>query len=228
MKRLFHRLLARLTGEQLPPRLPELPSRTAYAQWAANYTPSAHNPLMQAEEQAMQKLLPALAGRTVLDLACGTGRWGAWAQGQGARLVLGLDNSAAMLRNGVLSRSGQAEMDALPLSNASVGVIICGLATGHLPTERLQAALHEMARVLVPGGAACISDFHPFLAWSGAQRTFTTAGGQTLAVEHYRHSYADYFRYATLAGLRLTGVEEVFSADEKLPLVLALQLTKPT
>ncbi len=58
------------------PAPPLLTSLDAYARWAEAYPPQAHNALMRAEEQAVRALLPALDGQIVLDLACGTGRWG--------------------------------------------------------------------------------------------------------------------------------------------------------
>lgn len=224
MKGLWQHLRRLVSGSRT---VPTLSSPAAYAQWATTYAPQAHNPLMEAEQRAMQRLKPRVHGRMVLDLACGTGRWGNWAQSQGAQRVIGVDNSFEMLAAGVLTYVVQAHMDAIPLPHASIDVVLCGLATGHLPPERLQQALQAIAHVLVAGGAAYISDFHPFLAWQGAQRTFQTVEGQTLAVEHYRHSYADYFRYGVAAGLVLSGVEEAFAADSSTPLVLALCLTKP-
>src|SRR5258706_2684565 len=62
-----------LSRRRAPPV--ELDVLAAYAQWAATYAPEAHNPLMQLEEQAVQALLPELAGRRFLDLACGSGRY---------------------------------------------------------------------------------------------------------------------------------------------------------
>src|SRR5690606_17468130 len=113
----------------------------AYARWAAAYPPHAHNALMAAEEAAMRGLLPALAGRVVLDLACGTGRYGLLAQESGASRVLGLDNSSAMLRANPLPLRALATTEAIPLASASVDVILCGLALGHLP--RLTPSIAE-------------------------------------------------------------------------------------
>src|SRR5258707_10447274 len=77
---------------------PTLKSLEAYALWAESYPPYAHNRLMQIEQAAMLRLLPPLAGRSVLDLACGTGRYARIALECGAARVVGVDNSAAMLR----------------------------------------------------------------------------------------------------------------------------------
>jgi malonyl-CoA O-methyltransferase len=70
----------------------------AYALWADDYPPYAHNPLMQAEERAMSKLLPQdLRSLRVLDAGCGSGRYLIHARRRGARQIVGVDLSAEML-----------------------------------------------------------------------------------------------------------------------------------
>src|SRR5262245_56079694 len=114
-----------------------LPSVYAYALWAATYPPRAHNRLMEIEQESMLRLLPDLANRDVLDLACGTGRYAAIAHQRGARSVLGTDNSLAMLRAGsqvgVQAHFAESHMASLPISSRSFDVVLCGLALGHLP-----------------------------------------------------------------------------------------------
>ncbi len=187
-------------------RLRTLPSLAAYDLWAASYPPQAHNVLMQVEQQAMVNLMPSLAWQVVLDLACGTGRYGLLAQEQGARRVIGVDNSPAMLAANALRQRALATSEAIPLANESVDVVLCGLALGHLP--RLQRSLDEIARVLKPDGVALISDVHPFIALRGEQRSFRAPGGRAYAVEHYPHLYADYQRAGAQAGLLIDAVHE--------------------
>lgn len=214
-----------------PPRPAKtLSSLDAYSRWAASYPPRAHNALMKAEEAAMLSLLPALEGQTVLDLACGTGRYGRLALERGAARVIGLDNSAAMLRatrglSPLLSPTywAEATCEAIPLAGAAVDVILCGLALGHLP--RLTPSLREMGRVLRPGGAALVSDFHPFLALNGGQRTFTAPDGATYAVEHYPHLYADVHQAAGEAGLRIEHVVEP-RLDNHVPVAIVYRFRK--
>ena len=205
-----------------------LPSVDAYALWAASYPPRAHNRLMEIEQAAMLRLLPILADRAVLDLACGTGRYAAIAHQRGARLVIGTDNSLPMLRGGVQAciqaHFSESHMAQLPFESHSFDVVLCGLALGHLPADAMIKAISEIARTLRPGGEALISDFHPFLFLTGGQRTFT-AGGTTYAVEHYPHLIADYFAALTSAGLRITALDEA-RADlrgESVPAVLVIR-----
>ncbi|MCZ2099623.1 MAG: class I SAM-dependent methyltransferase [Anaerolineae bacterium] len=201
-----------------PPRT--LGSLDAYALWAANYPPEAHNPLMEIEQEAMLDLMPSLAGQVVLDLACGTGRYGVLARARGAAQIIEIDNSPAMLAVNWLPQRAQATSEAIPLGNGSIDVVICGLALGHLP--RLQESMDEIERVLKPGGAALVSDVHPFAALSGGRRTFRGVGGGVYAVEHYPHLYADYHKAASEAGLEIDAVLEPL--HERAPVVLALRL----
>ncbi len=214
-------MLRRLFKPHTPPVLDSL---DAYARWASSYPPQAHNALMRTEETAVRGLLPDLRGRTVLDLACGTGRYGLLAQEQGAALVIGTDNSREMLAASQLRRLALSTVAAIPLPDACIDVIVCGLALGHLP--QLEPGLREMGRVLKPGGVAIISDMHPIIALSGAQRTFTGSDGKTYAVEHYVHLYSDYHRAAREAGLRISDVIErpVEGAPSPVPAVIVYGL----
>ncbi len=230
-------MLKRLLALLLPPRpLQTLSSLDAYAQWAAAYPPRAHNALMQAEEAAMLSLLPDLTARIVLDLACGTGRYGLLAHERGAKRVIGLDNSAAMLCANPLKTIALSTSEAIPLAEDSVDVVLCGLALGHLP--RLEPTMREISRVLKAGGCALISDFHPFIFLNGQRRTFTAPDGKTYAVEHYPHLYSDYHHAASQAGLDIKHIVEprlgvdtgVQFADDSTrigtPVVMVYYLTK--
>ncbi len=206
---------------------PVLPSLEAYARWAASYPPHAHNALMQAEQTALLALLPPIEGLRVLDLACGTGRYARLAQARGAQ-VIGLDNSAAMLKAGALPLSALASAEALPLATGSIDGVICALALGHLPS--LAAPLAEIGRVLRPGGWALLSDFHPYMVLAGAARTFTAPDGRTYAVEHYLHSWSDYVAAATAAGLLFEAAAEPTLEESAVlvpPVVLIVRLRKP-
>lgn len=211
------RLRGWLRGKQRP-----LPSTAAYALWAANYPPHAHNPLMELEQHAVSALLPPLSDLFVLDLAGGTGRYGLLAQEQGAALVLSLDNSRDMLERNPLAGRVCATTESLPLPASSVDVIVCGLALGHLP--ELGASIGEIGRVLRPHGMALISDVHPFVALNGAERTFTGTDGRAYAVEHHVHLYEDYARAAAAAGLRIDAVSEPRYGQS--PVVIVYRMVK--
>jgi malonyl-CoA O-methyltransferase len=200
-----------------------LPSLQAYALWSASYPAQAHNPLMALEEAALRAFLPDLRGLDVLDVGCGSGRWRALAQAGGARRALGVDNSAAMLRQAGQGVA-QADMQALPFPAASFDLLLCGLAIGHLPDHR--PALAAMARLLRPSGLLLLSDFHPIQHWRGAQRTFQAADGRAYAVEHYPRTVADFWQAGERVGLRLRGLAEPALEADGPPVVLALAWEK--
>ncbi len=225
MNRWFRRWLA-------PAQSPVLPSLQAYQQWARAYPPHAHNALMQAEEQAMRSLLPLMTGCTILDLACGTGRYALIARQLGAGRVIALDNSEAMLRVSSLMGAACATTKAIPLADQTVDGIICGLALGHLPG--LEPTFQEIGRVLKLGGWLLLSDVHPFMFLNGAQRTFQAADGRTYAVEHYPHLISDYHGAADEVGLVMDAIAEPSllagsvsaSVGASLPVALVLRWRK--
>jgi malonyl-CoA O-methyltransferase len=209
----------------------ELDVLAAYAQWAAAYTPDAHNPLMQLEEQAVQDLLPDVAGRRFLDLACGSGRYlKRLAPGAGGRAI-GVDFSGPMLaRATALGRPlAQADLSALPLAAGAFDLIVCGLAVGHLAD--LTGSLGEMARVLASGGVLIYSDFHPFGALLGWKRTFRGADGTEYAARHHVHLYAAHQAACQAAGLCIEAVREPRIESEHpyrgYPAVLVIRASKP-
>ena len=90
------------------------------------------------------------AGSLLLDLACGTGDLSRTAAARGL-LPIGADLSFGMLAashgTGPLL---QADASALPLAAGSLDGIVCGYALRNFTD--LSACLHEMGRVLRPGG----------------------------------------------------------------------------
>jgi hypothetical protein len=74
-----------------------LPAREGYALWADTYPPQPHNPLMAAEEAIVRPILEAATPTRALDVGTGTGRCLGLLRAAGARTVVGLDMSLAML-----------------------------------------------------------------------------------------------------------------------------------
>lgn len=218
-----------------------LANAAAYDLWAESYPPLPHNPLMRAEQAALLALCPDVAGRRVLDLACGSGRYALLMQEQGASLVVGSDLSAAMLARAPLAHRVRADMLRLPFAAASFDVVVSGLAVGHAPS--LDAWMAEAARVLAPGGQLVYSDFHADAARAGMTRSFTDTAGQRHELLHAFYDLDDHLAAAWRAGLVLEAsravhvgceLQESFSGSEAfyarwngLAVVLALRMVKP-
>jgi malonyl-CoA O-methyltransferase len=184
-------------------------ARRAYALWAQSYATEPSNVMMEMEQRAMLDLLPDPAGSTALDLACGAGRYLRVLRERGASRVVGCDVSREMLARaarGAACCLVQADLRSLPLRVASVDLVLCGLAIGHV--KELGAALREIARVLVPGGAVVYSDVHPRGARAGWKRTFRGPDGRQRAIEHHVHRLEDHERACRAAKLTIEAVRE--------------------
>ena len=200
-----------------------LSSQDAYAKWSQTYPPTPHNLLMEIEQESMLSLISSLHNKRVLDLASGTGRYGLIAKEQGASIVLGVDNSIEMIEKSVLDRCLVGSMTQIPLADASIDVVLCGLAVGHY--SDLDAVFREISRVLIRGGQAIISDFHPFQYLRGARRTFSL-DNKVYEVEHYPHLYQTIQRASLEAGLAIDAVDEPTIGGDIMPVVLVYRLLK--
>ncbi|HWJ64758.1 MAG TPA: class I SAM-dependent methyltransferase [Acidimicrobiales bacterium] len=121
------------------------------------------------DRPATLALLGDVAGKRVLDAACGPGIYAEELLARGADVV-GFDASAAMVELARARTGGRAELrvhsmeEPLPwLDDASVDVVLSALAH-HYVTDRV-GFLREAHRVLRPGGAAVISTHHPAADW---------------------------------------------------------------
>lgn len=174
----------------------------AYRLWAPTY--DAENAVTSLEDRAVRALTPPLAGKRVLDVACGTGRRlpCAGAQHQPQRVV-GIDLvfemvSRARTRAGALLVVG--DMRALPCAARSFDVIWCRLAVGHVPD--LQSVYDELARVARHGATVIVTDFHPAAVQAGHTRTFRDEHGRVHDIVHVVHEAGAHTRAATAARLR--------------------------
>jgi SAM-dependent methyltransferase len=101
--------------------------------------------------------LRPLAGRRVLDLGCGKGRFSRRLSDLGARVV-GLDLSAAMLSEAVDLDRVRASSRRLPFASASFDRVMAVEVFEHLAPRAVDQVCDEVRRVLVPGGTFVIVD----------------------------------------------------------------------
>ncbi len=178
----------------------------AYDAWAPSYPPYAHNALMEVEEAAVTAMLPDVAGLTVLDAGSGTGRYTRILSQRGAKRVVALDASMAMLQGAVTTATRiRADLRALPMKDASFELIVAGLVVIDIPD--LVPAIRECSRVLRGRGLVIYSTLHPRGQSLGWRRTFDTPGG-TRELPAFWHSLADHQAACAAAGLVLDAFSE--------------------
>lgn len=161
---------------------------------------------MVLEQQTVMALLPDVAGLSVIDAGCGSGRYLRELRDLGTNPI-GIDLSGAMLVRAreITSRLSRANIGALPIASATIDLIVCALALGDVP--RLDTAIAEMARVLRPGGRLVYSVVHPIGGPKGWQRTFE-AHDRSIAIDGYWHTAEQHRQACAAAGLRITAWEE--------------------
>ncbi len=198
-----------------------------YAAWAPKYPPYPHNDLMVVEQAAVLSLLPPVAGRTVLDAGCGTGRYLQLLTALGAN-VIGIDLSAAMLRRARACRYAVAhgDMHLLPIGNGRCDVVVSGLAVIDIPN--LVTVLSEWSRVLCRRGVVVFSTLHPAGRTLGWKRTFEDARGTTRTLPAYWHSLDDYRRACRTSSLEIEATEQPSLRRGDQPVALVIRARKRT
>jgi SAM-dependent methyltransferase len=182
-----------------------------YTKWAPGYDDEA-NPLIPLEEPVVLDVVGEVAGKAVLDAACGTGRYSFILAQRGAT-VSGIDASADMLAQarrkadqlGVAVDLRLGDIARLPFAADSFDLAVCALAFCHLPD--LRPAIRELARVTRPGGRLIVSDFHPFCLLVGWRTAFDRPEA-TYCIENHLNLTERYVRALLDAGFTLTDLRE--------------------
>lgn len=123
---------------------------------------SLHGMSISAERERASSALHLGENQRVLDVACGPGNFTSFFADQlgGDGFVIGLDNSVPMMERAVRDNSGprvvymRADALKLPFNDCGFDVVSC-FAALHLVPEPM-AMLHEMVRVLSPGGRIAV------------------------------------------------------------------------
>jgi malonyl-CoA O-methyltransferase len=181
-----------------------------YNLWASTYSKES-NPIKNLSDTLVEKFLPSLEGKTVLDAGCGTGKFCKQAENQNALKVVGIDLSPAMIEEAKLVCS-KTEFRCSDISNTNIeqshyDVIICGLVMGHL--QSLIPSLPGLLKALKNGGIIILTDFHPFLTMLHLKRTFNdNRSGKEYEIRHHLHLFQDYFKMFSDHGVVIESLEE--------------------
>jgi SAM-dependent methyltransferase len=135
--------------------------------WQAGFTEGADP---EYEEQVLPLVEHHLEGaRRVLDVGCGEGQVSRQVARTGAR-AMGIDPASSQIhaahRRGGGAAFVRARAEQLPCANAAFdGVVLC-MALEHV--DPFESAIHEIARVLMPGGRFLLVLVHPLLQVPGS------------------------------------------------------------
>lgn len=189
---------------------PTFSVQQGYTLWADTYDE------MKAEGWMDYALLERIQGvawkqvETAADLACGTGRTGAWLKEHGVRSLDGVDLTEAMLEQArakdIYRHLLLADLRQTPLSAHSYDLVSVGLADEHLP--ELLPLYQEAARLVRSRGYLALVGYHPFFQLSGVPTTFEQSTGEPVAIEGYVHLFSEHVQAANTCGWLLRELHE--------------------
>ena len=193
---------------------PTLEVTEAYSRWAHTYD-EVDDRIDIDLFAASPHLVAHVPGSRVVDLGCGTGRIGAWVLARGAREVVGVDLTTAMLERanarGIYASTVQASVTATGLPAGGFDGAISSLVVDHVAD--LRGFFAEARRLVRAGGWLAVVDFHPFFLMQGIPTHFRD-GDEQLAVENHVHALRDFFQLAVVSGFSVVHFDERFVTDE--------------
>lgn len=190
-------------------RYPIVEVREGYGEWVHTYEQSVHD---EMDLRLLERLRTVdwAACRAVLDLACGTGRIGAWLRTRCKGAIDGVDITPEMLdvarRKGVYRTLGLADVASTRLPAETYDLCIESLADEHLPD--LRPLYQEAARVSRPAGCFVLVGYHPHFLMAGVPTHFDRASGQPVTIRSYVHLLSDHVKAAQASGWALREMDE--------------------
>jgi ubiquinone/menaquinone biosynthesis C-methylase UbiE len=195
--------------------------REGYERWAQSYDHSC-NPILALEERYVSRIVPDLVEKNALDLACGTGRWLTRLLARSARIVVGLDLSAAMLRVAgkktlIRGRLVQADSLQLPFRSFAFDFVLCSFALNHI--HSLDVLAEEIGRTMKLGGELLICEMHPEAyarGWRPGFRDIESAAH----IETVGHSAEDVISSFRSNGFTCLNLHELVFGEPERPIFL--------
>jgi SAM-dependent methyltransferase len=188
---------------------PTVSVEEGYGAWAATY----ETPVLDELDLRLLERIQSVTWTRVesaADLACGTGRIGAWLKGRGVGAIDGVDMTAEMLAQAsekdVYRQVLLGDMLCTPLPDAAYGLVTEVLADEHIPSVAPLYA--EAARLARPGGQFILVGYHPYFLLNGIPTHFDRAPGEPVAIQSYVHLTSEHVHAALAAGWTLVEMHE--------------------
>jgi SAM-dependent methyltransferase len=172
------------------------------------------NPLLAVERPETESLIPAVAGRDVLDLGSGTGHYARFTAALGARTAVALDVTWAMAAAGPRP-AVVGDAARLPFLDRSLDLVVAALLLSFVDDRA--ALFAEAARVLRPGGVLVASDLHAVASARGWSRSFEGPSGERLVIDAPPASARELRNGLAAAGLAVEALHEPAIDDRLLP-----------
>jgi SAM-dependent methyltransferase len=190
-------------------KYPIVDVREGYGQWVRTYEQTV---LDEMDLRLLDRLrtIDWSAAKVILDLACGTGRIGAWLRARCGAALDGVDLTPEMLAvadaRAIYRTLRVADVTATSLPSTSYDHCIQSLADEHLPD--LRPLYHETARLTKCGGCFILVGFHPQFLMAGIPTHFDRAPGEPVTIRSYVHLLSDHVKAAHAAGWSLLELDE--------------------
>jgi SAM-dependent methyltransferase len=190
-------------------RYPIVEVREGYGEWVRTYEQTVQDEMDLRLLDRLQTVDWA-AAESVLDLACGTGRIGAWLRPRCSATIDGVDLTPEMLeaarRKGVYRTLRLADVVSTGLPAATYDLCTQSLADEHL--SELWPLYREVARVTRRGGCFVIVGFHPQFLMAGMPTHFDRTPGEPVTIRSYVHLLSDHVKAAQAHGWSLLEMDE--------------------
>lgn len=171
-----------------------------YGEWARTYN-EVEVGTLDRQLLARIKAVPWAEMRAAVDLACGTGRIGAWLKQQGVAAMDGIDLTPEMLEQararGIYRQLELGDIRATPFEAAQYDLVTEVLADEHLP--EVAPLYQEAARLARVGGYFVLVGFHPYFLMRGIPTSFVNAAGETRTISSYVHLLSEHVQAALAA-----------------------------
>jgi ubiquinone/menaquinone biosynthesis C-methylase UbiE len=196
-------------------KYPIVEVREGYGEWVRTYEQIVQDEMDLRLLERMQTV-DWSSQRQALDLACGTGRIGAWLKGRCPAAVDGIDITPEMLEvarsKNVYRTLRVADVSSTGLPDKTFDLCTQSLADEHLPA--LGPLYREVARVTKTGGYFVIVAFHPQFLMAGMPTHFDRASGEPVTIRSYVHLLSDHVKAALPFGWSLVEMDEGLIDDD--------------
>lgn len=185
-------------------------TQEGYNRWSETYD-SEGNSQIYMEHDDVVALVDPKDGESILDAACGTGKYTTEFHQAGANVV-GIDFSQGMLNIAVRKYPELAFIftdlsKRLPFGDATFNKLNCAQALKHLP--ELVIPFAEFARVLKANGKFVFSVTHPDMYWDDYEMVDGPHVDIRTETDLHQHRFCDYFHALETAGFSLDRLVQI-------------------